>query len=238
MSAFLYGLLLQFKLDIRSRTLLITCYVVPLLFFAIMGGIFSAVTPDAKQTLIQAMTIMGVTMGAVIGVPQSVAEIYGSDIKKVYMANGVPLCLGLVTVFLSSLLHLFIMSGIICAVAPVAFGAALPANLPLYFASLTIFIAVSLSVGCVLGLAFKAQAKLVMVAQIVFLPSIMLSGIMFPVGLLPAFLSVLGKLFPAGWGFRLMSDIGSYGMNLWPLLVVLIVAVALCTVLLKRSRPK
>ena len=37
MGAFLYGTALQWRLDIRSRTLLITCYVVPLLFFA---GIF------------------------------------------------------------------------------------------------------------------------------------------------------------------------------------------------------
>lgn len=38
MSAFLYGAALQWKLDIRSKALLITCYLVPLLFFAVMGG--------------------------------------------------------------------------------------------------------------------------------------------------------------------------------------------------------
>ncbi len=32
MGAFLYGVFLQWKLDIRSKTLLITCYIVPLLF--------------------------------------------------------------------------------------------------------------------------------------------------------------------------------------------------------------
>lgn len=40
MSAFLYTIALQWKLDIRSRSMLITCYVVPLLFFAIMGYIY------------------------------------------------------------------------------------------------------------------------------------------------------------------------------------------------------
>ena len=39
MGAFLYGICLQFKMDIRSRSLLVTCYLVPLLFFAVMGGI-------------------------------------------------------------------------------------------------------------------------------------------------------------------------------------------------------
>lgn len=67
MSAFFYGLALQWRLDIRSKSLLITCYVVPLLFFAIMGGIFTSINPEAKATLIQSMTVMGVTMGALIG---------------------------------------------------------------------------------------------------------------------------------------------------------------------------
>ena len=52
MNAFLYGIALQFKLDIRSKTMLITCYVVPLLFFAFMGGIFTSVNPEAANTLI------------------------------------------------------------------------------------------------------------------------------------------------------------------------------------------
>ena len=59
MKALLYGIALQWKLDIRSKTLLITCYMVPLLFFAIMGGIFTSIMPESKDTLVPAMTVMG-----------------------------------------------------------------------------------------------------------------------------------------------------------------------------------
>ena len=103
MKAFLYGIALQWKLDIRSKTLLITCYIVPLLFFGVMGSIFTSVMPDSKETLIQSMTIFGVTMGALIGVPPSLAEIYSSDVKKIYRANGVPLYLGIVSIIISAL---------------------------------------------------------------------------------------------------------------------------------------
>ena len=61
MNAFLYGTMLQFKIDIRSRTMLVTCYLVPLLFFAVMGGIFTSLMPEAKDTLIQSMTVNGST---------------------------------------------------------------------------------------------------------------------------------------------------------------------------------
>jgi len=42
MSAFIYGAVLQWKLDIRNKGVILTYFVVPLVFFAFMGGIFSA----------------------------------------------------------------------------------------------------------------------------------------------------------------------------------------------------
>ena len=90
MGAFLYGLFLQWKLDIRSKTLLIPCYIVPLLFFLMMGGIFASVMPQAQDSLVQSMTVFGVTMGSLIGLPPSLVEIYGGNIKRVYIANGIP----------------------------------------------------------------------------------------------------------------------------------------------------
>lgn len=234
MSAFFYGMGLQWKLDMRSKTLLVTCYLVPLLFFAFMGGVFSSIMPEMKGTLIQAMTVMGVSMGALIGLPPSLVETYGSDVKKIYKANGVPLYLGLVSMFISTFVHLMIMSAIIFLIAPIAFDAALPADLPLYFISLAVFIAVSVGVGCVLGLAVKKQSSLTMISQIIFLPSIMLSGIMFPIDMLPTAIEAVGKIFPATWGYRLMLNDGFRLENLWVLIVILIACVLANVLLLKK----
>jgi hypothetical protein len=65
---------------------------------------------EKGDTLIQSMTVFGVTMGALIGLPPSLVEIYGSDIKKVYLANGVPLYPGIALANISAFIHLFIMS--------------------------------------------------------------------------------------------------------------------------------
>ena len=234
MSAFLYGVSLQWKLDIRSKTLLITCYIVPLLFFAVMGGIFTSVMPEARYTLIQSMTVFGVTMGALIGLPPSLVEIYSSDIKKVYKANGVPLYLGLVLTNISAYIHLFIMSIILYIAAPLAFNAEIPENPVLYFASLAIFIAVSLSIASIIGLAVKDQAKTSMVSIIIFLPSIMLSGIMFPIELLPKAFEMVVKIFPASWGYKVMADSTFQLENLLPLVVILILAICVCGILLRK----
>ena len=234
MSAFLYGIYLQWKLDIRSKTLLITCYIVPLLFFAIMGGIFTSVMPEARYPLIQSMPVFGVPMGALIGLPPSLVEIYSSDIKKVYKANGVPLYLGLVLTNISAYIHLFIMSIILYIAAPLAFNAEIPENPMLYFASLAIFIAVSLSIASIIGLAVKDQAKTSMVSIIIFLPSIMLSGIMFPIELLPKAFEIVGKIFPASWGYRVMTDSTFQLENLLPLVAILILAICVCGILLRK----
>lgn len=234
MEAFLYGVSLQWKLDIRSRTLLTTCYIVPLLFFVVMGGIFTSVMPGAEQTLIQSMTVFGVTMGALIGLPPSLVEIYGSDIKKVYKANGVPLCLGLVLTTISTLIHLFIMSILIYILAPLFFDAVIPQNSAVYFTSLVIFILVSLGMACMIGLGVKEQTKTPMFSILIFLPSTMLSGIMFPVEMLPEAFKTAGRIFPASWGYRMMIQ-GDFSLeNLWPLLLILAVSAVVCIVLLKK----
>lgn len=235
MSEFLYGLALQWKLDIRSKSMLITCYLLPLIFFAFMGGIFTSINPEARHTLIQSMSVFGVSMGALVGLPPSLVEIYSSDIKKVYKANGLPLFLGVVTHFISAFIHLFIMCTIIFIVAPIIFDATTPANLPVYFVSLAIFIATTLSIGCVFGLIMKNISKLTMVSQIVFMPSIMLSGIMFPIEMLPKALDYVGKIFPASWAYRAMTSI-TFDFTLYiPMIVVFVIAVIICGLLLSKK---
>ena len=249
MGAFLYGISLQFKMDIRSRSLLVTCYLVPLLFFAVMGGIFTSIIPGSEKTLIQSMTVMGVSMGALIGVPPSLAEIYGTDVKKMYQANGAPLWYGLITLTVSAFIHLLIMSGIILAAAPVMFHAEVPiilaaapvmfhaevpSGLLLYFVKLSLFIIASLGIAGVLGMLEKNQAKLTMLCQAAFLPSILLSGIMFPSNLLPGILEKLGKLFPAAWGYLLLTENETGMGEVFPLGIIFGAAVLACAILIRR----
>lgn len=236
MNCFLYSLVLQWKLDIRSKSLLVTFYIVPLIFFLIMGGIFTSVIPEMGSTLIQSMIVMSVSMGAFLGLPPSLVEIYGSDIKKIYNANGVPIYLGLLTMVLSAFVHLMMTSIVILLLAPILFKASLPTQLPIFLLSLTIYIIVSLSIGCILGLTLKNQAKLTMLAQLVFLPSIMLSGIMFPISLLPDFLQVIGHVFPAYWGYRLMLENGFSIENLWYMLFIFCIAVMIGILLLNKQK--
>lgn len=106
MSALLYGIALQWKLDIRNKGILLTYYIVPLVFFVFMGGIFTSIEPEANQTIIQSMTVFGVTMGAYLGTPAPLVELYSSEIKKAYKVGGIPLWTAALNNAVSGFIHL------------------------------------------------------------------------------------------------------------------------------------
>lgn len=234
MSAFLFGVALQWKLDLRNKGILLTYYIVPLVFFAFMSGIFSSVNPAAKETLIQSMTIFGVTMGAILGASAPLVELYGSEIKKAYKMGGVPLWAATANNFISAFIHLFFMSLIIFFLAPIFFAASVPAELGVYFVSLAVFILASLGVGTVLGLLVKSTSRLTIVAQFVFLPSVMLGGIMFPAELLPKAFASASVVFPATWGFKQMTSSVLNVRFILPLLVILCISGILIGIRLRR----
>ena len=223
MNAFIYGVILQWKLDFRNKGILLTYYVVPLVFFAFMGGIFSSINPESKDTLIQSMTIFGVTMGAVLGSPTPLTELYGSEIKKAYKVGHIPLYVPVINNYISATIHLLLMSVVIYFVAPIAFNASIPENVLLYFLALILFIITSVAVGTLLGLLVKSVSRLTMISQVIFLPSLMLSGIMFPSEMLPQPLEIVGKALPATLGFQLMNSQDFSSLNGWLLLIITLI---------------
>ena len=233
MTAFLYGVFLQWKLNMRNKEIVVVYYIVPLVFFLFMGSVFTSIMPDAHQTLIQSMTIFGVTMGGVIGAPAPLIEMLSSGMKKSYRVGQVPLWSIVLGHFLSGCIHLFVMSMCIFIVAPILFNAILPNSLFNYFLSLIFTIVISLGIGTAFGLYVNKSSQVGMITQIIFLPSVMLSGIMFPVNLLPQFLQMIGKVIPASWCYSAMISSNDFN-NFILLTLIVIIIMFICLWKLKR----
>ncbi|MBI9014783.1 MAG: ABC transporter permease [Clostridiales bacterium] len=204
MNAFLYGIFIHWKQDIRNRNVFLTYYVIPIIFFGFMGVIFTSINPEAKDTLIQSMTVFAITMGTLLGAPTSLIELYSDDITKAFKVGGIPLWMPVVNNFISGFIHLSVVSLIIFMSAPIIFDAKVPSHIFVYFVVMSLFLIVSLFIGSLLGLYIKSVSKLTMFSQLIFLPSLMLSGIMFPTSMLPNVLEKVGIAFPAKWGFEMM----------------------------------
>lgn len=234
MSAFIYEVILHWKLNLRSKEILVHFYVVPLLFYVFIGSIFTAIDSNAYKTIISVMTVFGISMGGLLGSPYPLVEFYGSDIKKSYQIGHIPLWTLAIGNLISAWLHLLIMSIIIFFTAPILYNAPIPQNILTYFVGLNLLIVASLGIGMIFGLFFKSSSKMGMATQIVFLPSIMLSGIMFPRILLPEYLQMIGNIFPATWGFKIMCS-NHLGLNyIIPLLVIILVSLMVSIYKLKR----
>ena len=227
MKAMLYEIFLHWKLNVRSKELLIHYYIVPFLFYVLMSSVFTSIMPDAHITLIQSMTVFSVTMGGVLGSPYPLVEFYGSEIKKAYHVGNIPLWTLAAGNFVSSLVHLFAMSLIIFFTAPLFFDAVIPDSLIGYFLTLLLVITASLCVGMVFGLFIKSSSKVGMATQLIFLPSMIMSGIMFPVTMLPDALQTMGKVLPATWGFAAMCTDHLQLGDICPLFIITAIAFAL-----------
>ncbi len=218
MKAFGYTLYLKTKLDFKNSDILITNYLVPLIFFGVMGVVFTSIMPESKETLIPSMTIFAVTMGALIGIPASVSEYFKNDLRKSFRSAGVPMSIIVLTSILSGFVNLSIVSVVIYIVAPLAFDASLPTNIALYLFSFGIFNLTTILIGILIGLIAKNSSQLTIISQVIFLPSMMLSGIMFPSDMLPNILQYVGYALPASHAMNLMAN---HTMQIQPLLFLI-----------------
>jgi ABC-2 type transport system permease protein len=206
MSAFLYETKLLWKISIRNKELLMVYYLIPLLFYLFIGMIFTSVMPEFYENLMQAMIVFGVTMGGIMGSPVPLTESLSPETKKAYRSGNVPLWTLAAGNFISGFLHLLLMSLIIYFTAPLLHDAALPTNTLAFWSGLALMIGSHLSIGTAFGVFVKTVARIGIVGQIVFLPSIMLSGIMFPADFLPHALQMAGKLLPATQCYQIMCS--------------------------------
>jgi len=197
MSAFFIYLWIQLKMDLRDKGTLLVFYLVPLLFFFVMGAVFSSISPSMKTTLAASMTIFSGTMGAIMGAPAPIVKMRGSGTLRAFKVNGIPSSAVLSVHAISAFIHLLMVSVIIYIVSPIAFHSTAPQSPALYFAVLAVFLFTSIGIGQLIGVVARDQSFSTMLSMVIFMPSLLLSGIMFPANMLPKSLVWVGRFFPA-----------------------------------------
>lgn len=220
MEVFAYATLLQWKRDLRNKNVFMVYYMIPVIFLVLMGAVFSSIVPGMEKVLIKVMTVLAVSTGAILGVPVSLVNTYAGEIKKSYVVGNIKLWMGVAGNFISALIHLGIVSVLIYFLTPVIFKADRPENLLAYVISLLIYMITSIAVGTVIGLYVRDASKLTIFSQLIYLPSIMLSGIMFDIALLPKAFLWIGRIFPATWGFLAMKSNGISFTYIIPQLII------------------
>ena len=158
--------------------------------YVFIGNIFVSLNPSSVSSIVYSMSIFGICMGGILGYPYPLVEIFASDIRKAYKAAHIPLGAIVWSHVISGVIHLFLLSMIIYITSPIIFNTSLDLDLAKFMLT---------------------SIVLIIATQLVFLPSIMLSGIMFPTSMLPVLFQRLGYILPATWGYSLLTTGDSVG---------------------------
>ena len=122
------------------------------------------------------------------------------------------------------------------------FGLPIRGSLGLLYALTSLFIIASLAQGLLISTVAKTQMQAMRMSFFVFLPSILLSGFMFPREAMPLFFNLLGNILPLTFYLQIMRSIVLKGVGLsvvWPqvLSLTLFITIVL-TISIKKFQKK
>ena len=211
MRAFVAHLSFEFRSGVRNRQLLLMNYLFPLGFYLLMGFIMPAINPPFRESMVPAMVVFAVLAATFLGLPDPLVSARESGILRSYRINGIPNLAILTIPALTTVLHLTIATAIICATAPVLFAAPLPLRW-LEFA--VVFVALVLAcagISVLIGVISPTTRMTVLWSQLIFIPSMLLGGMMLPTSLLPDAAARFAQLLPATHAMAAFSGLAMKG---------------------------
>lgn len=199
MTAFIHHLAYDFRTGLRDKTQMLMNYIFPLFFYAMMGLLMGKVNPTFLKTMIPAMLLFAAMSATLLALPGPVVSARESGVYRSFRINGVPAFNIVLIPMLGTTLHMAVCAAIIALTANPLFDAALP--LPgRELAGVGIFFALAFAhsaLGMLIGVISSNTRATVLFGQVLYLPSIMLSGMMIPLDMLPEGLAKVALFFPA-----------------------------------------
>jgi ABC-2 type transport system permease protein len=195
MTAFITHFAFEFKTGLRNPTAMLMNYLFPLGFYAMMGLIMTQINPGFKNTLVPAMVVFAIMASNLLGLPNPLVDSREAGIYRSFKINGVPALSILSIPAMSTIFHALIVSVIITLTAPI-FDSSMPQNW-LAFALITLLAAATFgTIGMLIGVIATSGRSVVLYTQLIFLPSMLLGGMMLPIEILPAAFQPIAAIFP------------------------------------------
>ena len=212
MTAFLNHFAFEFETGLRNATLLMMNYLFPLGVYVLLGLVMTPINPLFKDTMLPAMVAFVAMASPLLGLPSPLVEAREAGIYRTYKINGVPALSILVIPVLTTILHTLIASAIVAATAAPLFGAKLPANWT-SFVLIALLTAVTFgALGALIGVVSANSRATVLWSQLVFLPSMVIGGLMLPLSMLPKPVLTISTLLPSARAMQAFAGL-AYGQE-------------------------
>lgn len=208
MRAFINHFSFELRTGIRNKSLLLLNYLFPLAFYAMMGLLMAELNPAFLGTMIPAMIIFAILSSMVLGLPNPLVSSREAGIFRSYKINGIPAVSILAIPALTTILHTVVIAAIITATATRLFGAASPTNWTGFLLVVLLTAFAIAGIGVLVGVISSDSHSTVLWSQLIFLPSMLVGGLMIPSSMLPKALSKIGMLLPSTYAMHAFQGLG------------------------------
>jgi ABC-2 type transport system permease protein len=218
MNAFAYHFGFEFRVGIRNKALMLMNYLFPLGCYLMFGALMGSINPGFLQTIVPAMSVFAVLSGALLGMPDTLVSAREAGIFRSYKINGVPALNILVIPVLTSMLHALVVTVIIAVTAPALFDGVAPVYWAGFFLVFLVAAFALAGVGALIGVVSTSTRMTVLFSQLVFLPSMILGGLMLPSSLLTGALGKVALILPTTYAMDAFAGLAmgnSAGSHAW-----------------------
>ncbi len=225
MNAFASHFSFEFRTGIRDKTLLLMNYLFPLGLYGLLGFLMAELNPDFVETMIPAMIIVAILSGTILSLPNPLVAAREAGIFRSYKINGVPAISILTMPALTTILHMVVVAVIITATAPLFFGAPAPVNWLGFILFFLLAAFAHAGLGMLISVISSSTRAVVLWSQLIFLPSMLIGGLMLPYSMLPDVLGKVGLLLPATHAMNVFQGLAQNQVAafdpLWSVLILL-----------------
>jgi len=215
----------EFRTGIRDKSLLLMNYLFPIGLYAVLGLLMTELNPPFVETMIPAMIIIAILSGTMLGLPNPLVAAREAGIFRSYKINGVPAISILTIPALTTVLHMVVVAVIITATAPLFFSAPTPINWASFILVFLLTAFAHAGLGMLISVISSSTRAVVLWSQLVFLPSMLIGGLMVPYSMLPDALGRVALLLPASHAmnaFQGLAQNQSVAFDpLWSVLILL-----------------
>lgn len=208
MRALLRHIEFEFKSIGRDKSLLLMSYLFPLAFYFMMAIIMPNINKEFTTTMIPGMIVFTILVSTLLCMPNSMVlyrekgvyrsyKIYGIDAKKILF---VPV--------ITTAIHITIVSLIILISSLTIFHASSPQNYLGFILSYLIILFSFLGIGTLLAVCSPNSRITILFAQAIFLPSMMIGGIMMPIEILSKNIQKISYLLPSSHSMKIIKIMG------------------------------
>lgn len=202
MTAFFTHFIFDFKTGLRNPNAMLMNYLFPLAFYGMMGGVMTKINPGYKDLLLPSMLLFALMVPTILGMPGPLVESREAGIFRSFKINGVPALSILSIPALSTIFHALIAAAIIALTAVPVFGGLAPASwLSLALLALLTSLVFG-AIGALIGVVANSSRSIVLYSQLIFLPSILLGGLMIPLDMLPQSVRAFSGLLPTSYAMQ------------------------------------